>query len=294
MPNVSVIVPAYNPGPFLDLAIRSVIAQTFTGWECIVVDDGSTEGLSRVEKMDPRVRLIRQPNRGVSAARNNAIMNSTCEFIAFLDADDLYHPDKLALQVAALAARPDVGYLHTGFRYVDSSGEEIGPGTANARGDYLRMLRGGEVLCPTAMVRRADILHAGLFDPLLVCGEDADFALRIARGGSLVEFLPDVLYDYRRHPANATGDYMRVYRQMDEVFRRHAVAAALRGDARAYKAAGSARRRNRRAAGLRAYDSAREQLGDRRISKFVASLGTSLRLAPRYTLQNLIRYTLRG
>ena len=73
MPIVSVIIPAYNSGPYLDEAVQSVIAQTFTDWECIVIDDGSTEDLSRVEKMDPRVRLLRQANAGQAAARSRGL-----------------------------------------------------------------------------------------------------------------------------------------------------------------------------------------------------------------------------
>ena len=109
MPTVSVVIPAYNSGPYLDGAVQSVIAQTFTDWECIVVDDGSTEDLSRVEKMDPRVRLIRQENRGTAAARNNAILHSVGEFIAFLDHDDRWMPGRLESMVGVIRADPLAG-----------------------------------------------------------------------------------------------------------------------------------------------------------------------------------------
>src|SRR5438128_1933814 len=100
MPRVSVIIPAYDPGPYLEEALQSVIAQTYTDWEAIVVDDGSKQDLSFVAQMHPKIRYIRQDNAGVSAARNRGIAESTGEFIALLDADDLWLPEKLARQVA--------------------------------------------------------------------------------------------------------------------------------------------------------------------------------------------------
>ena len=115
MPIISVIIPAYNSGPYLDEAVQSVIAQTFTDWECVVVDDGSTEDLSRVEKMDPRVRLICQPNRVTSPARNMGILKSKGESVALLDHDDLRRPGNPEKQVAAMAASPGAGICHTGF-----------------------------------------------------------------------------------------------------------------------------------------------------------------------------------
>ena len=102
MPLVSVIIPAYNPGRYLDEAVQSVIAQIFTDWECLVVDDGSTEDLSRVERMDSRVRLIRQKNGGTQAAGDNGTLTSGGEFIVFLDHDDIWLPAKLEKQVAGL------------------------------------------------------------------------------------------------------------------------------------------------------------------------------------------------
>ena len=108
MPIVSVIIPAYNSGPYLDEAVKSVIAQTFTDWECIVVDDGSTEDLSRVEKMDPRVRLLRQANAGQAAARNRGLAVAGGEIVSFLDHDDLWPQDRISWAVQALRENLDV------------------------------------------------------------------------------------------------------------------------------------------------------------------------------------------
>ena len=122
MPDVSVIIPAYNPGFYLDEAVQSVIAQTFTDWECIVVDYGSTEDLSRVEKMDPRVRLIRQPNRGAQAARHNAILGSRGDLVAFLDHDDIGFSEKLEKQIALMRENPEIVFCHTGLDVIDAEG----------------------------------------------------------------------------------------------------------------------------------------------------------------------------
>ena len=105
MPAVSIVIPCFNRAEYLRLALSSVCAQTFTDWECIVVDDGSTEDLSFAMDIDPRIRLFRQRNMGISAARNRGIFGSIGSYIAFLDSDDLWMPEKLALQAEARGSR---------------------------------------------------------------------------------------------------------------------------------------------------------------------------------------------
>src|SRR5271154_2282442 len=101
MPKVDVIIPAYNAAKYLAAAIESVIAQTFEDWRILLVDDGSTDNTAEVvapflERLGPKLRFIRQPNSGVSAARNTAIRNASAEFLALLDADDVWLPCRLA------------------------------------------------------------------------------------------------------------------------------------------------------------------------------------------------------
>src|SRR5690349_8602684 len=100
MARVSVIMPAYNPGRYLDLAVQSVIDQSFKDWELVIIDDGSTQDISYIAGKHSAIRLIRQDNLGLSIARNVGILSSTGEYIAFLDADDLWQPTKLERQVA--------------------------------------------------------------------------------------------------------------------------------------------------------------------------------------------------
>ncbi|MGC9217697.1 glycosyltransferase family 2 protein, partial [Acidithiobacillus sp.] len=182
MPLVSVIIPAYNSGPYLDEAVRSVVAQTFTDWECIVVDDGSTEDLSRIEKMGPRVRLIRQENRGISMARNRGIAESTGEFVAFLDHDDAFLPTKLERQVAAMSRGANIGLCHTDFAVMDEKGDsDLVPSGSNTATDFLAMLEFGAPFPTTTVVTRRALELLGVFDPFLTPSEDQDLFIRIAR-----------------------------------------------------------------------------------------------------------------
>lgn len=120
-PQVSIVIPCYNQAKFLPDALDSVLAQTLSDWECIIVDDGSPDHTPDVAerycKRDPRIRLVSQSNRGLAGARNRGMDESRGRYIQFLDADDLIAPEKLALQVGALvrANRPSVSY--TDYRY---------------------------------------------------------------------------------------------------------------------------------------------------------------------------------
>ena len=117
-PRVSVVIPAFNAKKWIAEAIDSVLAQSFEGYEIVIVDDGSTDateqalgGLIRAKQ----IRYFRQEQRGVSAARNRGVDESRGQLIAFLDADDLFHPEKLRKQVALFDQQPDLGFVHANF-----------------------------------------------------------------------------------------------------------------------------------------------------------------------------------
>ncbi len=126
-PLVSVIVPAYNAARFLPESLPSVLAQTWTDFELIVVNDGSTDGTAAcVEAFtDPRIRLVSQANRGLAGARNGGIRAARGSFIALLDADDLWLPEKLARHVAHLQSRPDVGVSYSASAFMDDAGRDM-------------------------------------------------------------------------------------------------------------------------------------------------------------------------
>ena len=290
MPLVSVIIPAYNSGPYLDEAVRSVIAQTFTDWECIVVDDGSTEDLSRVEKMDSRVRLIRQPNRGVSAARNNGILATSSEYVAFLDHDDLWFPGKLEKQAAILAADPAVGLCYTGFDIMDKDGLRVGPGWGGNCKNYCDALRdaAGSVASFT-MVRRALFAATGLFDPLFPLVQDYDLNLRFARVCKL-HFVPEILGYYRRHAGNASSDFAATLPEANHALRAHALPANEKRFPGVGNAVAAGCRANRRALGVQAYEAARASARQRKLRQFAGRLAVALAWNPPFTLRALAKF----
>src|SRR6267142_4272392 len=158
-PLVSVVIPNYNCGRFLAETLESVFAQTYPNVEVIVVDDGSTDdSLNVLESFAARVRVVRQANQGVSAARNAGIRESRGAFVAFLDADDLWHPEKLTKQIAVFA-NPAVGLVYCAVEYIDEQGRSLGTNFTGRRGRVLRsiaLLQGTIVLAgvSTAVVRR--------------------------------------------------------------------------------------------------------------------------------------------
>ncbi len=140
MPHVSVVIPAHNPGPYLEPAVASVLSQTYQDWELLVVDDGSTEDLVWVTKMHRRVRFLSQDNRGVSMARNLGVLEARGDLVAFLDHDDV--PTKLERQVEAMEGDGEAAALcHTQFSIIDAAGETVAAGWGEHVG-YHRMLAG--------------------------------------------------------------------------------------------------------------------------------------------------------
>lgn len=127
MPRVSVIVPIYNVEQYVAETIRSVLAQTYSDFELLLIDDGSPDRSVAVcaQFTDPRIRLIRQANRGLAGARNTGIREATGEYLAFLDSDDLWVPEKLARHVAHLDSRPEVGVSYARSAFIDEQGRPL-------------------------------------------------------------------------------------------------------------------------------------------------------------------------
>lgn len=122
MPRVSIVIPAYNSEPYLEATLQSVLRGNFNDYEVVVVNDGSLDRTTDIVlKHGSHVRLISQENAGVSASRNNGINSGDSEFIALLDSDDLWHPDKLKYQIEALDKRPSFSFCFTDFKCWDGS-----------------------------------------------------------------------------------------------------------------------------------------------------------------------------
>ena len=205
MPLVTVIIPTYNYAHFLPEAIQSVLSQTFTDYEIIVVDDGSTDNTrSVVAQFDERVRYVYQENSGPNVARNAGIRESQGRYIAFLDADDKWLPDKLTLQVPLLEANQLVGLVYAGMYLFDSETDAVigyHPLERCQRGQVLRQLYLDQfVPAPTPVVRREVFDSVGSFDEHRVTSDDWDLWLRIA-SVYWFDFVPKPLALYRVHPS---------------------------------------------------------------------------------------------
>jgi len=183
-PNVSVVIPTYNSAHFLREAIASVHAQQWPALEIIVVDDGSTDDTETVVNAlsgSGDLRFIRQENAGAASARNTGIAAAKGEWIAFLDADDVWLPGKLTNQLAELEKRPNAAFSYTNVTLRSATGEENDLECGNADRPLLLQLIGGNLFAtPTVVVRRDSLQKIGLFAPQLRTGEDWDMWMRLA------------------------------------------------------------------------------------------------------------------
>ena len=211
MPRVSVITPAYNSARYIQQTVESVLAQTFGDVEYIVVDDGSTDDTRAV--LQPyvdakRLTYIYQNNAERAVARNTGISHSSGEYLAFVDADDVWLPHKLQQQVQVLDAHPDVALVYGRAQFINAHGqptkflgrtEDGEAATGLVIQDQARALVVGDVVCgggSCAMTRRSLIDQVGWFDEQLSYPEDWDQWLRLSRLGPLA-YIPQVLMQYR-------------------------------------------------------------------------------------------------
>ena len=204
---VSVIIPAYNVGRFVQDAVGSALAQTYAACEIVVVDDGSTDDTrERVAAFGPRVTLIRQANAGAATARNTGVRRSRGAYVAFLDADDVWLPDKVARVMDVLERDPTAGAAYHGYAATDEAGSVVGqPVVPTHDGDVLEPLFFGCFFGPPmVIVRRTCLDQVGLFEPALRLGQDWDLFLRIALAGYRVRCVPEVLVRCRTHGGNST------------------------------------------------------------------------------------------
>jgi glycosyltransferase involved in cell wall biosynthesis len=207
-PTVSIVLPTFNRLEYLRPAVDSVFAQTFTDWELIVADDGSEEETAAYLAAlanPPRVRVLRLPHTGnPGAVRNAGWQAARGEYIAFLDSDDVWVPEKLALQVASLRSHPERGWSHTAFAVIDDSGNLLTGARARwwpaADGWILASLIKMEtvIAIPSVMVRRELLAQVGGFDVKQRMCEDYDLWLRLA-GLSEIQGVRETLLLVRSH-----------------------------------------------------------------------------------------------
>lgn len=256
MPHVTVVIPAYNPGAFLRRSLDSVLGQTVTDLECVVVDDGSAEDLTWLnDHPDRRVRYHRQQNSGVSVARNVGAALGRGRLLAFLDQDDEWLPEKLERQVAALRSAPEAAFCYTGFVWVLPTGPAV---PEDQQVTYAGLLRGEHHVClSTLLVDRDRYLAVGGHSPLLVQQQDWDLMLNlmlvfgdpIGVGGSWAR--------YHVHGENASTDYETAAREAALVLESHRIRAERRADRTALAAVAAGTATARRLYGHQAIDGAR-------------------------------------
>ena len=211
-PHVSVVIPTYNRAEYISAAIQSVLDQTYTDYEIIVIDDGSTDDTQNVVvRFSDQVRYIRQENAGSSAARNRGIQAARGELIAFLDSDDVFLPTKLQKQVAFMQAYPEVGLLHTQYVDVDAEGNILFTYPVDhVQGDiYRQLLPACPILTSTVMMPKKVFETVGEFDVALPMAQDIDMWIRVAKTYP-VGAIPETLTHYLKHQSNKPRDLERI------------------------------------------------------------------------------------
>ena len=238
-PRVSVIIPAYNAELYVADCLGSVIAQTFINWEAIVVDDGSTDNTATIVRdlaeRDTRITYVFQENGKQGKARNTAIAHARAPLLAFLDADDLWEADKVALQLQAMAATgADIVYSDgTVFDAEQKDGDvsfKVRTGLTAGRAMFDHLLLHNTVPVASVLMRKSTLEAVGGFEERLefqAC-EDYDLWLKAAKSGAVFFGMPDKLVKYRRHPNAATHRESNVFQPMLRVVARHIDGGNLR------------------------------------------------------------------
>lgn len=230
-PLVSVIVPTYNYGEFIGEMLESLQAQTYGNWECLVIDDDSTDSTQEVvaqyAREDSRIKYLHQSNQRQAAARNTGLKNARGQYVQFLDADDLIEPHKLEKQVRYLEHHPEVDIVYSSMRYFNSAninermfsmGEDNAPWMPEVSGtgqDILLLLVCANIMAVNSpLIRRSVVDDVGLFDRELPPLEDWDFWLRCAVKGKRFQYENTIgtLALVRSHPASSSRNKIRMMR----------------------------------------------------------------------------------
>jgi GT2 family glycosyltransferase len=230
-PLASIVIPAFNAARTITSTVESALRQSLSSVEVIVVNDGSTDATAEiVEGMDdPRVRVVSQANRGLPAARNAGIKASRGAYVAFLDSDDLFLPDFVALGIDALRTRSRPGFAYTDAYVLDEASGRIRDTSAMAqfdppipppqdRSDFLIALMKINFVYVSTIVPREVLEAVGGFNESLTSCEDYDLWLRILVHGYEAAWFPGQHAIYRLHPGQMTRNVMRMARNLSAVY----------------------------------------------------------------------------
>jgi len=226
-PLVSVIMPCYNMASYISDSIKSVVAQTYPNWELLIVDDASTDETVKIiesySQTDSRIRFAtKTQNSGIADTRNQCIQMAQGQFLAFLDADDIWHPEKLEKQLKFMVEK-NVGFTYSTYDWIDEDGNTLNK-FINTIGnlDYETYLRNTIIGCSTVMVNKTII--GDVVVPKFRTSEDTATWLDILKKGFLAYAIDEPLVSYRirQHSASsnklkASSDLWRVYRQNEKL-----------------------------------------------------------------------------
>ncbi|MDP8966064.1 MAG: glycosyltransferase [Cyanobacteriota bacterium] len=224
MPLVSIIVPVYNGETTIQETIESVLNQTFRDFELLIINDGSQDAtLEVIDRIqDPRVKVFSYSNSGVSTSRNRGISLASGEYISFIDADDLWTPDKLEAQFNALQANPEAGVAYSWTDYIDESGQVVRQGPHfNCNGDaYAKLLLSDFVGSGSnPLIRKQAFIEVGGFDESLSLAADWDMWLRLAARYQFVA-VPSIHILYRQVDGSMSSNVWRMEAESLQIIQR--------------------------------------------------------------------------
>jgi glycosyltransferase involved in cell wall biosynthesis len=210
IPTISVLMPVYNSAQYLRQAVESILAQTFTDFEFLIIDDGSTDAslkiLQTYAAQDQRIHLTTRENRGLARSLNQMLTYAKGEFIARMDGDDIAMPERFARQVEFLRREADVVCVGSAMDWIDEQSRFLGHcPVPESDQEIQRWLLGGISLLhhPCAMARRASVLEVGGYNETMMASSDLDLWLRLGEIGRLAN-LTDMLLQYRLHQQSIT------------------------------------------------------------------------------------------
>ncbi len=223
LPQVTIIIPVYNGEAFLEAAVESALNQSFNDFEIIVIDDGSTDKTAEIlNTLSPHLRIFSQQNKGAYAARNLGLQHAKGEYIAFLDSDDIWFPNRLALQVAMLNTDKELGLIYGDGKIVKSGQEENGStffqnGNKPERGIVFSQLVQRNFIPQSSVLVRYECFEK--LGPFLEIPLAADYHkwLEISFHYK-VEYIDEPIFSYFMHANNITNDRVELYRSRIKIF----------------------------------------------------------------------------
>lgn len=225
-PVVSIVMPAYNSAEFIKASVLSVLAQSFTDWELIIVDDASTDNtvdvVEQLQQSDSRIKLIRlEQNQGAAIARNTAITAATGRYIAFLDCDDLWLPDKLTRQLEAMAQH-QCALSYSAYHVINESGERLTTFVPPQQVSYGDLLRTCSIGCLTAMYDTQ--LLGKVTMPLIRKRQDYGLWLKILKQTPVAFGITEPLAEYRQRENSISSNKLKaaqfqwkIYREVEHI-----------------------------------------------------------------------------